>query len=524
MTLAIEMIGIRKVFPGVVANDNVNFDVEKGEIHALVGENGAGKTTLMNVLYGLYRPEAGTIKIRGEVAHIHKNADAIALGIGMVHQSFKLVPSFTVAENITLGAEPHRFGITDTNAVRKGVQEISKRFGLEVDPDSRIRDLPVGVQQRVEILKALYRSADILILDEPTAVLTPQETDDLFVVIRSLVSGGKTVVFITHKFREVMQISDRVTVMRDGKLVATKKTSDTNPTELARMMVGRDVLLRVDKPKSNPKGVVLQIENLKALDNRFLQAIRDVSLEVRSGEVLGIAGVEGNGQRELVEAIVGLRPAIKGSIKLKGKEIKHMSVRERRDAGIACVPEDRYVRGVALRATLEDNLIVENYHRPPISKGQILDLNKISEFAADMIQKFDVRTPGATVPAFTLSGGNLQKIVLAREISAEPELLIVAQPTRGLDVGSIEFVHRRIIEARDQGAAVIVVSAELEEVMSLSDRIAVLYEGNIVGTIDAEKATEEQLGLWMAGITDHQTPSEDKVAVTPVVNQEVSSD
>ncbi len=507
MALAIEMKGVRKTFPGVVANDNVDFSVEHGEIHALVGENGAGKTTLMNVLYGLYKAEAGTIKIRGEMVHIHKNADAIALGIGMVHQSFKLVPSFTVAENITLGAEPRRqFFFTDRHAVRQSVKDISERFGLEVDPDTRIRDLPVGVQQRVEILKALYRNADILILDEPTAVLTPQETRELFGVVRSLVAGGKTVIFITHKFREVMEISDRVTVMRDGKVVATKNTRETNPTELARMMVGRDVLLRVDKEKANPKDVVLQIENLKVLDNRFLKAVRDVTLQVQAGEILGIAGVEGNGQRELVEAIVGLRPAVSGTIKVKGRDISHMSVRQRRETGIACVPEDRYVRGVALRASIEDNLIVENYYKPPMSVGQILNLNKIGDYAREMIKKFDVRTPGQSVPAFTLSGGNLQKVVLAREISAEPDLLIVAQPTRGLDVGSIEFVHRRIIEARDNGAAVLLVSAELEEVMSLSDRISVLYEGHIIGTVDAATATEESLGLWMAGITD-QTPS-----------------
>ena len=502
MALAIEMTGIRKTFPGVVANDNVNFSVEEGEIHALVGENGAGKTTLMNVLYGLYHPEGGTIKIRGKDAHIRHNADAIALGVGMVHQSFKLVPSFTVAENITLGAEPQKYGFTDRKAVHASVVEISQRFGLQVDPEMHIRDLPVGIQQRVEILKTLYRNADILILDEPTAVLTPQETDELFGVIRSLVNGGKTVIFITHKFREVMQISDRVTVMRDGKVVATKNTRDTNPTELARMMVGRDVLLRVDKQKAQPKQEILRVEHLKVLDNRFLQAVRDVSLTVRAGEVLGIAGVEGNGQRELVEAIIGLRLAVGGKITLHNKDITHAPVRQRRDLGIGCVPEDRYVRGVALRASLEDNLIVENYHRAPISKGLILNLDNISAFAKDMIQKFDVRTPSSKVPAFTLSGGNLQKVVLAREISSEPDLLIVAQPTRGLDVGSIEFVHRRIIEARDKGAAVLLVSAELEEVMSLSDRIAVLYEGHVVGEIEGHLATEEKLGLWMAGITD----------------------
>ncbi|MEI7844884.1 MAG: ABC transporter ATP-binding protein [Chloroflexota bacterium] len=510
MTLAIEMIGIRKTFPGVVANDNVDLAVEKGEIHALVGENGAGKTTLMNVLYGLYRPDAGIVKINGEAVQIRNNADAIANGIGMVHQSFKLVPSFTVAENITLGAEPHRYGFTDRKKVHDGVVAISQRFGLHVDPEARVRDLPVGVEQRVEILKALYRSADILILDEPTAVLTPQETDDLFVVIRSLVASGKTVVFITHKFREVMQISDHVTVMRDGKVVATRKTQDTNPTELARMMVGRDVLLRVDKKPAEPKQEVLKVEHLKVLDNRFLPAIQDVSIHVRSGEVLGIAGVEGNGQRELVEGIIGLRQAVGGQIILNGENITHRDVRQRRDAGIACVPEDRYVRGVALRASLEDNMIVENYNRAPISNGPVLNMTKIGEFARDLIKKYDVRTPSSKVPAFTLSGGNLQKVVLAREISSEPDLLIVAQPTRGLDVGSIEFVHRSIIDARDKGAAVLLVSAELDEVMSLSDRINVLYEGHVVGEIESSKATEEQLGLWMAGITDKQ-PSEDSL-------------
>ena len=502
MTAAVEMRGIRKVFPGVVANDNVDLMVEQGGIHALIGENGAGKSTLMNVLYGLYHPEAGTIKIRDQAVQIRKNADAIALGIGMVHQSFKLVPSFTVTENITLGTELCKGIFIDRKAIRESVVRISEQFGLQVDPDARIQDLPVGVQQRVEILKALYRHADILILDEPTAVLTPQETRDLFGVIRSLVAGGKTVIFITHKLREVMEISDRVTAMRDGKVVGTTDTKDTNLTALARMMVGRDVLLRVEKKKANPGDVVLRIENLRVFDDRNLKAVRGVSLEVRAGEILGIAGVEGNGQRELVEAIVGLRPAWKGSLQIKNQDITTFTVRDRRQAGMSCVPEDRYVRGVALAATVEDNLIVGNYFKPPMSKGPVLDLEKIGRHADDMIETFDVRTPGKNVRAFTLSGGNLQKVVLAREISAKPDLLVVAQPTRGLDIGSIEFVHRRILNARDNGAAVLLVSAELEEVMSLSDRIAVLYEGEIVGMIDGVDATEEELGLWMAGITD----------------------
>jgi simple sugar transport system ATP-binding protein len=499
------MLGIRKEFPGVVANDNVDFIVEEGEIHALVGENGAGKSTLMNVLYGLYHPEAGKIKIRGEPVQIRKNADAIELGIGMVHQSFKLVPSFTVTENITLGAEPRRGVFVDRQQAHDNVVEISNRFGLQVDPDARIQDLPVGVQQRVEILKALYREASILILDEPTAVLTPQETDDLFAVIRSLVAKGKTVIFITHKLREVLEISDRVTVMRDGKMVGTKETADTDSAELARMMVGREVLLRVSKEAAQPREMVLHLENLHVLDDRSLRAVRGVSLEVRAGEILGIAGVQGNGQRELVEAIVGLRPTLRGKIELKGQDLTGLSVRDRREAGMSCVPEDRYVRGLALGATIEENLIVANYFKQPMCQGQILQLQTIGEMAEEMIETFDVRTTGKDVPAFTLSGGNLQKVVLAREISTHPDLLVVAQPTRGLDIGSIEFVHRRIVEARDSGTAVLLVSAELEEILSLSDRIAVLYEGRIVGEIDAAEATEEGLGLWMAGITEEPT-------------------
>jgi ABC-type uncharacterized transport system ATPase subunit len=498
------MRGIRKEFPGVVANDNVDFSVEEGEIHALVGENGAGKTTLMNVLYGLYHAEAGTISIRGKPVHIRSNSDAIRAGIGMVHQSFKLVPSFTVTENITLGAEPTTSVFVDRKTAHDNVVRISEQFGLKVDPDARIRDLPVGVQQRVEILKTLYRNADILILDEPTAVLTPQETRDLFGVVRSLVAGGKTVVFITHKLREVMQISDRVTVMRDGKVVGTKLTNDTSPAEMARMMVGREVLLRVKKDAAKPKDVVLRINDLQVRDDRNLMAVRGLSLDVRAGEIVGVAGVEGNGQRELVEAIVGLRPAVAGSIEINAKEITRLSVRERRECGLACVPEDRYVRGVALQASLQDNLIVNSYHRHPNSSGQLLDLKEIGEFSENAIKTFDIRTTGKDVPAFTLSGGNLQKVVVAREMSAEPDLLVFAQPTRGLDIGSIEFVHQRIVDARDKGAAVLLVSAELEEVMSLSDRIAVVYEGEIVGTIDAAQATEEGLGLWMAGITEEK--------------------
>lgn len=502
MPLAVEMRGIRKVFPGVVANDGVDLEVAEGEIHALVGENGAGKTTLMNVLYGLYVAEAGTIKVRGQEVRIRKNADAIALGIGMVHQHFKLVPSFTVEENIILGAEPGASIFVDHEESRRGVLETSKRFGLKIDPEARIQDLPVGVQQRVEILKTLYRNADILILDEPTAVLTPQETDDLFGVVRSLVAGGKTVIFITHKLREVMEISDRVTVMRDGKVVGTRVTAETTPTEMARMMVGREVFLKLDKGPPKRGDVVLRVENLSVRDDRNLIAVRDVSFEVRAGEVLGIAGVQGNGQRELVDAVMGLRSALDGRVIVDGKDVTALTVRQRREAGLSCVPEDRYLRGVALAASVEENLVATRYYKAPLCRGPILDLACSGDSAEQAIEAFDIRCPGKDVPSSTLSGGNLQKVVLARELGAQPRLLVAAQPTRGLDIGATEFVRQQLLKARDEGTAVLLVSAELSEIMSVSDRIAVLYEGEVVGRIDAAEATEHGLGLWMAGVTD----------------------
>jgi simple sugar transport system ATP-binding protein len=495
------MHGIRKTFPGIVANDGVELDVEKGEIHALVGENGAGKTTLMNILYGLCEADAGTIRINGEAAQIRKNAHAISLGIGMVHQNFKLVPSFTVEDNIVLGAEPARSGLLDRRAIRKSVLEISNRFGLKVDPDSRIEHLPVGVRQRVEILKTLYRNAAILILDEPTAVLTPQETRDLFAVIRRLVQEGKTVIFVSHKLQEVMDISDRVTVMRDGKVVATRRTEDTNPTEISRMMVGRDVLLKIPKAPSEPLDAVLQVQGLWVLDDRSVSAVRGISFEVRRGEILGIAGVEGNGQRELVEAIVGLRSAVAGRIHIAGEDVTTKTVRYRRELGVGCVPEDRYVHGLALHATVEENLVGTTYFKSPMSRRTLLNMTCIGNSADCSIRAFDIRCRGRDVPAHTLSGGNLQKVLLARELSAQPRLVVAAQPTRGLDIAATEFVRQHIVSSRDKGAAVLLVSAELAEVMSLSDRIAVLYEGRIVGTIRASEASEDGLGLWMAGIT-----------------------
>ncbi|MEW6227237.1 MAG: ABC transporter ATP-binding protein [Bacillota bacterium] len=501
MPLAVEMIDITKIFPGVVANDRVSFSVEEGEIHALVGENGAGKTTLMNILYGLVPPDSGTIRIKGQEVQVKTTDDAIALGIGMVHQKFKLVPSFTIVQNICLGAEPRRSRVfIDERRSHDSVVEISQRYGLKIDPHATVRDCPVGTQQRVEILKTLYREADILILDEPTAVLTPQETRDLFNVVRSLVKQGKTVIFITHKLREVMEISDSVTVMRKGKVVGAMRTADTNPREIARMMVGREVLLRIEKKPPAPRDVVLDVKDLVVADNRGLLAVKGVSLTVQAGEILGVAGVEGNGQTELVEALTGLRPVERGTVKIGNTDVTSASPLRRRELGLSHIPEDRLTRGLNLRATIEENLIVTSHHKPPLSKWGVFNFPKRAEHADRLVAEFDIRATGRQVPARTLSGGNLQKVVVARELAAEPALLIAAQPTRGLDIGSIEFIHQRIVDARDQGQAVLLVSAELDEIMSLSDRIAVMYEGEIVGVVPGGAATEEELGLLMAGI------------------------
>lgn len=502
MALAVEMVNITKTFPGVKANDGVTFTVREGEIHALVGENGAGKSTLMNILYGLIQPDSGTIRVKGREVQFRSTHDAIAAGIGMVHQKFKLVPSFTIMQNICLGAEPTRKGIfVDERRALESVKEISERYGLEIDPHAKIADCPVGVQQRVEILKALYREADILILDEPTAVLTPQETRELFKVVRALVAQGKTIIFITHKLREVMEISDSVTVMRRGKVVGHTRTADTSPKEIARMMVGRDVLLRVQKKPANPgKTPVLEVENLVVTDNRGLLAVNGVSFSVRPGEILGIAGVEGNGQTELVEALTGLRPVESGTVKVNGKDVTKASPLAHRNAGMSHVPEDRITRGLNLGASIEENLIAVSYYKAPLAKAGMFDFSKRAEFSERLIREFDIRTPGRNVEARTLSGGNLQKIVIARELSENPDLFIASQPTRGVDIGSIEFIHQRIVDARDAGKAVLLVSAELDEIMSLSDRIAVMYEGEIVDIVPADTATEEQLGLLMAGI------------------------
>lgn len=506
MAPVLELRGITKRFPGVLANDHIDFTLEEGEIHALLGENGAGKTTLMNILYGLYTPDEGDIYVRNKRAEIHSPADAIRLGIGMVHQHFMLVPVMTVTENIMLGAESTRFGpFLNHREASQRIRELSTMYGLEVDPDAYIKDLPVGVQQRVEILKLLYRKADILILDEPTAVLTPQEVEELFDVIHSLVERGNSVIFITHKLKEVMAIADRVTVLRQGRVVGTTRPEETSEAELAAMMVGREVSLVVEKSPAQPGEVILSIEDLHVLDDRGEPAVRGVTLEVRAGEILGIAGVQGNGQTELVEAITGLRTPLRGHVRIKGTETTWASPRRFFETGAAHVPEDRQRDGLVLSYPVRDNLILNTYYRPPFAVGIRVQEKAIEEHALRLVGEFDIRTPDIYTPVANLSGGNQQKVIVAREFSRPIDLLVASQPTRGLDVGSIEYIHRRLIEKRDQGCAVLLVSSELDEIMALSDRIAVMYEGQIMDVLPADKATREELGLLMAGVKPETT-------------------
>jgi simple sugar transport system ATP-binding protein len=495
----LELRDITKVFPGVVANDRVSLTLERGEIVALLGENGAGKSTLMNIAYGLMSSDGGEIRVDGKPVRIRSPRDAIDLGIGMVHQHFMLVEPLSVTENIVLGREPARFGVIDFATARARVREISERYGLRIDPDAIVAGLSVGMQQRVEILKALYQGARILILDEPTAVLTPQEVRELFGVVRSLVSEGLAVVLITHKLEEVMLAADRVVVMRDGRVEGETRPDQTDEVGLARMMVGRDVVLRIDKSVARPGDVVLSIDDLAVADERGLQALKGVSLRVHAGEVVGIAGVDGNGQRELVESIVGLRRPDSGSISLKGRDITQAPVRQTIAAGVSHVPEDRRRRGLVLEFDLSENLVLGDHMRPPFADHGVLHRAAILETARQRISDYDVRTPSERVLAGNLSGGNQQKLVLARELGRDPELLVAAQPTRGLDVGAIEFVHRRIIAERDGGKAILLVSMELEEVMSLSDRILVMYEGSIVAEFAAGEADAETLGFHMTG-------------------------
>jgi general nucleoside transport system ATP-binding protein len=499
MENVVEMVGITKVFPGVKANDNVNFDLRKGEIHVLLGENGAGKTTLMNILYGLYQPDDGYIKINDKKTQIKSPLDAIKNGIGMVHQHFMLVNNFSVAENIILGTEPRKGLNIDMKKTLQDVENISKLYGFKIDPKALIEDITVGQQQKVEILKALYRGAEILILDEPTAVLTPQEIDELGTILKNLVREGKSIILITHKLKEVMSMSDRVTIVRRGQYIGTVKTSETNIEALAEMMVGRKVNLTVDKKMARPGKVTLKVEGLEAVDHRGLPALKSVDLEVREGEILGIAGVDGNGQTELIETITGLRQAKAGKVSLNGKDITGKNPRDVIEAGISHVPEDRHKRGLVLKYSLAENSILGVHYKAPFAKGIIMNNSTVKDFARKIIKEFDVRTPSEDVMASTLSGGNQQKMVVAREISKDPELIIAAQPTRGLDVGAIEYIHKRLIEERDKNRAILLVSLELDEILNLSDRIAVIYDGKIVDILDRKDATERKLGILMAG-------------------------
>ncbi len=495
----LEMRGITKAFPGIVANDHVDFELLKGEVHALLGENGAGKSTLMNILYGLYKPDSGEIRLRGKPVSFASAKEAIEAGIGMVHQHFMLIPVMTVAENIVLGTEPRREGIVlDERGAEERVRELSQQFGLVVEPTALISEITVGQQQRVEILKALYRGAEILILDEPTAVLTPQEAGELFSIVKSLQADGKSIIFISHKLNEVLEIGDRTTVLRRGKKIETVPCAGATEDSLARAMVGREVLLRVDKTPANPGESLLTVEDLHVLDDRGIEKVRGVSLNVRAGEIVGIAGVDGNGQSELIDAITGLRRAQAGAIKVAGRDLRGTSVRGMLDAGVGHIPEDRQRRGLVLEFTIAENIALHDYAEPPDAKWGWLFPGRLVERAKRLIKEFDVRGGGALTPAGGLSGGNQQKVVVAREVARDPRVLIAAQPTRGLDVGAIEYLHRRLIEERDEGRAILLISLELEEVMSLSDRILVIYEGEIVGE-HLPDVTEQELGLEMLG-------------------------
>ena len=505
---ALRVEGVTKRFPGVLANDRIDFELARGEIHGLLGENGAGKTTLMNVVYGLYKPDEGRIFINGEAVEIRDPKDALARGVGMVHQHFMLVPVMTVCDNLMLGHEVTRglplgpLSRVDRDRVFQEVKQLADAHGLAVNPDALVQDLSVGAQQRVEIVKALYRGAEVLILDEPTAVLTPHETEELFSIMRSLVRQGKSIIFITHKLKEVLAISDRITVLRGGKVVGTTEPARTSEAKLAAMMVGREVLLRVEKGPARPGAEVLAVHDLHVLDNRNHPIVRGVSISVRAGEILGIAGVRGNGQEELVEALTGLRPAVAGQILLNGKEVTNQRPRIVTESGSAHVPEDRHKHGLVLVYPVDENLVLQTYYKSPFASGLNIRPKAIRENARRLVREYDVRTPSIETHAGSLSGGNQQKVIVARELSRQVRLLIANQPTRGLDVGSIEYIHRRIVQKRDEGVAVLLVSSELDEIFGLSDRIAVIYGGQILSTLPTEEATRERIGLLMAGVQE----------------------
>jgi ABC-type uncharacterized transport system ATPase subunit len=499
--VVLEARQITKRFPGVLANDRVDLRLHRGEILALLGENGAGKTTLMNIVYGLYRADGGEILINGEPVQISSPRDAIAHGVGMVHQHFQLVQVMTVAENVVLGAEiAGAAGVLDRRKANETVAELSKQYGLAVDPVAVIEELPVGVQQRVEIIKALYRKADILILDEPTSVLTPQEIEDLFRVMRDFAAQGKSIIFITHKLKEVLAVAHRIVVMRNARVVGEALPAESTEATLASMMVGREVMLVVDKAPTHPKELVLHVENLRAMDDRGHQVLRGASFEVRASEVLGIAGVQGNGQTELVEVLTGLRPANGGKVMIGDRDVTNASPRTVTEQGVAHIPENRHRFGMVSSISVANNLALNTYYKAPYAHRLVIDERVVREKAEQLVQEFDVRTPSVDTSGGSLSGGNQQKLVVARELGRPIKLLIAAQPTRGIDVGSIEFIHNRIVSERDAGVAVLLVSAELDEIMALSDRIAVMYHGDIIDTLPANTATREHLGLLMAGV------------------------
>lgn len=496
---AVEMKNIVKKFGDFTANDQINLTVHKGEVHALLGENGAGKSTLMNVLYGLYQPTSGEIFINGDKKDIIDPNAAITCGIGMVHQHFMLVETFTVAENIVLGMEPTKKGLLDMAKAIKNVEEISKKYGLFVDPNEKIYNISVGMQQRVEILKALYRGADILILDEPTAVLTPQEIKELVQIMRNLTEQGKTIIIITHKLKEIKEVADYCTIIRRGKYIDTVDVSKTTESELASKMVGREVIFEVEKREKEKGKLSLKIDNLVVKNNRGIDAVRGLSLEVFEGEILGLAGIDGNGQSELIESLTGLRPVVSGKIHVNSKEITNKTPLSILENKLSSIPEDRQKRGLVMEYSVAENMVLENYRVKPFSNKGILNHDEIKVFAEKLIDKFDVRTEGPTQVVSALSGGNQQKVIIAREVTNDPDVLVAAQPTRGLDVGAIEFVHKALIELRNENKAVLLVSLELDEIMNIADRIAVIYEGVIVEIMDAKDANENKIGLMMAG-------------------------